>query len=354
MSISAHDLVSPVAKKVERVLEDWESLILASTSSHPQKDSQVTSRSPTTSKTNSKLTEKLFYLPIKRTGTIRLDKVIDKDGVIVSIIRRHRDLRVVNCPSISFSTPTTDVCLTSPTTQLVPLDLIVRGVEPISIKWHSVYSAIGSNKRVRKDETLAGITTGEVGYTHIPITASISSTGSYAYYLDSIVDGEGNIISYSSPLSNTTVAHSINVHSPIKISFSGGCLGGQPMKLFEGRTVGLEFKVTRDESMKSSLRSTVELDYKPATPDTLGWRKEIEIIGSSGRVEVDRSGVYEIVSARDEFCAGVVLVPNDVSGNVTVLSGPVCSRETDYIHEFIQSVQSLTYLDPPCEPLSSL
>lgn len=334
-------------------LEDW-ALVLSPKPSPPAIHHRLPS-SPSPSSTLSPLdlspSQSLYYLPIKGTGLVQLSSVFDHDGVPVRI-RRKRDpsgewenVRVLRCPQAGFATREKEVhmCLNPSAPESLSLDLAVSGYEPLSVRWHSATGA-GKSRR-RMDGRLEGIKRGEGaedGVIRVPVNASLTEAGRRTFYLDSVVDGCGNEVSYESAdvdvakdaaavrgiepakrlLPGATGVRDVVVHLPPEVAFAGECGRGEDVRLLRGGKTSLELRLSGvdaevEEERKARLSggngrraSLWEIRVKFTPKSGKGWEREVETSEKTLQLQVDESGTYEVLSIRGKYCEGAVLVPS--------------------------------------------
>ena len=142
-------------------------------------------------------TQSLYFLPVASLGTIKLVHVEDSDRRPVKLRQSRTDVIIAACPSAGFSTqgPTNRCQSTEP----LSLDLAVTGHEPLSVRWHTTSSS-SSSLPGSTPSRLDGIIRGSDDRNSIirlPVNVSLNDVGTQKFYLDSVSDGCGNTIHYS-------------------------------------------------------------------------------------------------------------------------------------------------------------
>ncbi|KAL8278854.1 hypothetical protein RQP46_008725 [Phenoliferia psychrophenolica] len=289
-------------------------------------------------------TQELYYLPISRTGIVRLLSIKDSSNVDVRI-RRNRapagapdeGVRVLPCPRAGFATrePEVHSCLNPSLPESRSVDLAVQGYEPLSVSWRT-------DRRGSK-ETIEGITDGEDGTTttgvlSVPMNVSLTTVGRQTFFLDSVTDGCGNVVSYDSSstpasgevLPNTLVQREFVVHAIPEVMFGGECAKGGDLRLLKGKSKRLDFRLSALEGKTKSQQLddskwTVRVRFTPEGGGK-GWERNVEGRSSTASLDVTEPGTYDIVSAKGKWCEGVVLVPS----TCTVVEQPQPSLSTTF------------------------
>lgn len=238
-------------------------------------------------------------------------------------------------------------CLNPSAPESLSLDLAVSGYEPLSVRWHE---AIGVGKmRGRVEGKLEGIKRGEGfgdGVVRVPVNVSLAEAGRRTFFLDSVVDGCGNEVSYAAIdvdvgkdavavrgiepvkklLPGALGARDVVVHLPPEVAFAGECGRGEDVRLLKGGKASLELKLSGvdvevEEERKARLaglggkgRRTplwkLRVRFTPVSGK--GWEREVETSEKTLQLQVDESGTYEVLSVRGKYCEGAVLVPSQV------------------------------------------
>lgn len=306
--------------------------------------------------------ESLYYLPITAIGSIRLESIEDADGHPIrirrkrtavtgqaahdatngTVVRAFEETRILRCPTAGFSLDAGVLgyagaveehrCLApnQGVPETWPLGLVVSGTEPLSVKW---YSREGDKDRgVRREQELAGIV-GASGASDsvipVPMNASLAKPGRTTFYIETVSDSAGNVVSYAGDLKNplaegTIASRAVVVHRPPEVAFVGECARGEEVHLLRQKTKNqsrkLQMKLSGiDEELHDTrhggrcARFEVDVKYTPEDSTARGWVKRLEATGPRLDFEVDQPGTYEIVDIKSEHCPGAVLVPNSVS-----------------------------------------
>ena len=186
--ITINDLIpgSPKRDQLSLELDDW-APVPASPS--PRHRSTSLAASDDLSPTQS-----LYFLPLSSIGTIKLLHVEDSDRRPVKLRQSRTDVIIAACPSAGFSTQgPTNRCQSA---EPLSLDLAVSGHEPLSVRWHTTSSIRPGSVPSRLDGIIRGAEDLD-SIIRLPVNVSLSDVGTQKFYLDSISDGCGNSVHYS-------------------------------------------------------------------------------------------------------------------------------------------------------------
>lgn len=340
--------------------------------------------------------ESLYYLPVTAIGSVRLESVLDADGVPIRIRRKRgvegwEETKIVRCPRAGFelkeSKKEAHRCLAGVAPESWSLELAVSGQEPLNVKWHSKE---GDSPRRKADELegiVGGAATVKDGIVRVPMNVSLTRAGRTTYFLDSVVDGCGNEVSFAGQSSSDSTSdstgnsqavvlsssknskkarpvlpgmvdsRSVVVYRPPEIAFSGQCGRGEDVKLLQGKKTTLEIRLSgveqeieeerrrlRNGGKKGEELWTVTVKFTPESGKSTS--RDLQTSISTVRLDVQEAGSYEIVSVKSKYCAGVVLVPSTVSGQSLALAVP-CSPFSS------SSATSSSSPTPPFSPPSN-
>lgn len=306
--------------------------------------------------------ESLYYLPIKKTGVIRLESLLDHDGVQVRIRRKREPgskpgesegVKVVPCPRAGFATsqPQVHSCLNPTLPQSLSLNLAVSGYEPLAVTWHSTTKR-GTRVQRGRPESIEGIkddqtATVMTSVLPVPMNVSIADVGRQTFFLDRVQDGCGNVVSYENPLGDpepgsivgvdversakvlpgTLDVREFVVHASPEITFGGPCGKGEDVKLLKGAKKSLEIKLSALERSENRAENRWTIGMRFTGEDGKKWEREIVSTTANTGYNATEPGVYEIVSVRGHWCQGVVLVPSVV--RIYLFSAPLRAHITD-------------------------
>ncbi|KAL8277835.1 hypothetical protein RQP46_009818 [Phenoliferia psychrophenolica] len=180
-------------------------------------------------------TQARYYLPICRTGIVCLLSIKDSSNVDVRI-RRNRapagapdeGVRVLPCPPAGFATrePEVHSCLNPSLPESRLVDLAIQGYEPLSVSWRTDRRGSKEPIEINTDGEDGTTTTGVLS---VPMNVSLTTVGRQTFFLDSVTDGCGNVVSYDSTstpasgevLPSTLVQREFVVHAIPEVMFGG-------------------------------------------------------------------------------------------------------------------------------------
>lgn len=332
--VSFDDTSYKLLNFTKRELRKWTEVtsVAASDSAHFQQESKILS----------------IKLPFKEPGLYRLAKVVDTSNLNVKL--QHTDVVLSSCPTAAIreSSPlgksgqaSIDRCIGD----LESPELRVSGVPPLRVKYSRSIKgrdAMFSVQSIQPDRFSSPLLQGRLsregrvwhaGETlewgnpetvEIALDASLGTVGRWAYMIDEVEDGLGNLVNYSkvyenmdreeSPvLANKGLNYGLFVHPRPSVRFSN-CNSESPVNLAKGKSanVPLQLAGTIDDGPY-----VVKLQYKPIEEDDgeesvigkLPVTKQLELRMRNGmeRLSVDKPGTYFIESIQGRYCDGDVL-----------------------------------------------
>jgi len=309
-------------------------------------------------------TQSVVYLPITQTGVVHLVGMLDDDSRPVRIRRtkENEGLKVVGCPEAGFATVQTQVhtCLVPggvPETR--PLDLQVRGFEPLELKW-AVTTGSGLALQTEPDK-LAGIRNGEGPHEEpipLPVNATLASPGTQIFTLESVKDGCGNLVNFlvdrvpkKGLLPGATSSREFTVHPPPAVMFGGACGRGQGISLLVGGKSSIEVKLTNIQGELAQRTAARQQSRQRGDEKyTVGWKwtglggqtehHKLTTASANDFLEVDKAGEYEITSVEGKYCEGLVNSPSACS--VVVQPPPTIDATFDPLYDVCHSEVGLT------------
>lgn len=306
--------------------------------------------------------QSMVYLRLARSGTIRLEHVLDVSGIEARL--SHSEVVVVPCPEVAFvedvqSTNDTIRCAGQDTDIKLMID--VRGVPPLSIRWLKIINGVREQFLVEGIETdhrrgsedshpdrLQEVS--EKGdpsslALKIPLTVSLDEPGTYVYALEEITDGVGNVVrsghdlaTANQSISKTRTTRSFVVLRKPAISFDH-CSSDAPTPLLIGSEATLSIKAVEADDLDAPWE--VYVKYQPLTDaDSVAankrlkpWKKTLKTQGDRRELNVRASspGEYTIAGVKGKWCSGTVLAPY----TCTVVERALPSAEIEWkrIHE---------------------
>jgi len=177
----------------------------------------VRSRLPTT--------ESLSHVRIAKPGSIRLERVLDSSGVAVKLVHPS-EVTIVPCPTAQY----TDASLPGPEGAIrcagdnyLDLDIDIRGVPPLSLRWSKDVN--GRRETFFVDSIEDSNTARPTGDSHdiirsqpripqrfkVPLSLAIDTLGQATFILESIIDGLGNVV----PLDQGKTSEALRNHGVV-------------------------------------------------------------------------------------------------------------------------------------------
>lgn len=237
--------------------------------------------------------ETVHDLRVRRTGTIRLESVVDEHGRPARILAQ--DVRVVECPHASLVPGTTDYC----PGDSGHVEVAMHGTPPLTLEYVSK-----SGERMRP-YTLSHMAPTEPAL----LSLDLAGPGPQTLRLEQVTDACGN----AAPLNDTV---RVLVHEQAQVHFDAAhCRPGRPLPLLRGgrgREVRyvVEPRHSRDEW---DVRVHFSPDVKAALPRPLtsadAWEKTVRVAAGEHTLTVTQPGTYTIEHAASSFCAGQVAAP---------------------------------------------
>ncbi|KAK7207465.1 hypothetical protein BZA70DRAFT_233542 [Myxozyma melibiosi] len=295
---------------------------------------------------NSKIYD--IKLPLSKPGLYRLAKVSDTANLNVKI--HPADVVLSYCPSAAIRGGTSpsnsaglaqDRCIGA----LETPELVIDGVPPLRIKYsrsiqgRDLMFAVQSIQpdrfsspllqgRLPRDgkvwhagETLEWANAEKV---KISLDTALNQVGRWAYMIDEVEDGLGNLVNYSkifenkdreeSPLlAKKGLNYGFLVHPRPSIRYVS-CDPEKPVNLAKGKAanVPLQLSGTLDEGPYQVLLQYQPLDESDEDGDTgkvVAAPRQLELNMRNGmeRLRIDKPGTYTIQSVKGKFCDGDVL-----------------------------------------------
>ncbi|KAJ7070896.1 hypothetical protein C8F01DRAFT_1206549 [Mycena amicta] len=287
-------------------------------------------------------TQSLVHIQLSRSGTVRLEQVVDSSGVEARLASPSQ-VTVAPCPRAEFVEEPTIPMLCAGQRQDLELSIDIRGVPPLSLRWFRVINDRAEHSIVEGiDSDLTEGSGGQKGVPQnfkVPLTASLFAAGTYFYALEEVVDGLGNAIrleiaSLDPEAPNTKTTRSIRLLRTPTLSFKN-CGPGSPASLLIGSETHLTISTKEADPLDAPWN--VELSYKPTDGTDAKrlhpWKKTISTQGTRRDLDLRATapGEYTISSVHGKWCSGHVLSPE--SCIVVEKPKPMAEIEWKKIHE---------------------
>lgn len=237
--------------------------------------------------------EMVHDLRIARTGTVRLESVVDEHGRPARILAQ--DVRVVECPRASLMPGPVDYC----PGDTGHVQVAMHGTPPLTLEY---VSSISERARAH---TLSHMAATEPAQ----LSLDLALPGPQTLQLVQVTDACGNAARL-----NETVH--VNVHEQAQVHFdTAQCRPGRPLPLLRNeRGQELRFVVEAGASQDAwDVRVHFAPDLKAALPQPLtsadAWEKVIRVTPATHSLVVKQPGTYTLERATSSFCPGQVAAP---------------------------------------------
>lgn len=302
----------------------------------------------------------LRHLPytVKQPGLYRLTRVTDISQLEVRVYRS--EALVVQCPKANLKIPDSrkiDKCRGD----MSDMALQIQGLAPLQLTYSrevkgksTMFTVQSIHPEGFESPLLAGFnsdgTLAEQG-DHtlswaqrreilVPLNESLSDPGNWAYSIDKVIDGCGNVVDYNALFEDgdyvapkkSSLSHRLTVHDRPKIRFMG-CDPQSPVDLPKGVSSELPLQLL---SLRDDAPYSVRFAFTPTrllqsasehAPDAVS--RDFALKGLTGAVTIKEPGLYTIKQFASSFCPGEVMEP--ASCLVITPPEPSMSMESDEI-----------------------
>ncbi|KAG8930377.1 hypothetical protein FRC02_004294 [Tulasnella sp. 418] len=285
-------------------------------------------------------TQSITHLRINRPGTIRLERLIsDKAGVRII----PNEVMVVECPTAEFQKADINRKECSGVTR--ELFIQAKGVTPLKVKWHREINGKRENFVIEGIEGSPEVSNVPVAEdVKVPIKLSLDAVGKHRYFIDSLVDGLGNVFDPSMLPQTSLTSRSVEVISRSSATFKN-CGSGKTVSLFKGSEARLSLALNGNSDVRQPRIAqpqafdnvkSVTIQYEPS----IGSKKAAFVKqydyqkGKNDQlmdIAVSNQGVYTILGVQGDHCSGDVLSPE--SCRVVERPEPTADVDLRSIHE---------------------
>lgn len=284
---------------------------------------------------------KTLYYTVKKPGLYALAKVLDESNLEVSRKRMAHTV-VVPCPKAELMSSPEDRCRG----ELSDTALQVMGTPPMRVKYRkvvnkSVQEATFENIQpedlvspLAKQDSASLVIPNKVDTdwartrsVRVPISEGLGVAGKWAYAIDQITDGFGNVVNYRSRDQDdrerpTDRDRSLHLHDTFTVHerptvVLDGCTPQRPLKVAKDTTANLPLRY--GSTGKGAIPdATYRLEYIFSPEQSLASNGDHGVAPKKGAFPDHRSsqlpkirepGLYSIVGVSTEFCSGDVLEP---------------------------------------------
>ncbi|KAF2166240.1 hypothetical protein M409DRAFT_66723 [Zasmidium cellare ATCC 36951] len=282
---------------------------------------------------------KTLYYTVKKPGLYALAKVLDESNLEVARKRMAHTV-VVPCPKAELMSSPKDRCRG----ELSDTALQVFGTPPMRVKYRkvvnkSVQEATFENIQpedlvsplAKQDHTSLVVPNNvhadwaKTRSVRVPISEGLGVAGRWAYAIDQITDGFGNVVTYNTREKedrDQPADKSLHLHDTFMVH-------ERPTVVLDGCTPQRPLKVAKDNTASLPLRygstgkgpipdATYRLDYLFSPEDSLApngnhgvspKRSTFPDYRSNQSPKIREPGLYTISGVSTEFCSGDVLEP---------------------------------------------
>lgn len=283
---------------------------------------------------------KTLYYPVKKPGLYVLGKVMDETNLEVRR-KQFAHTVVVPCPKAAVKQPTPNKCKGD----LSDVELEVTGTPPLRVKYRKTVNQAmheSSFESIQPDDfssplgkhdqgALVVPNKIEVAWARsqtipVPLVESLGISGRWAYSIDEVRDGFGNVVDYMTAKSESQNRHFsaglnlqqvIQVHERPTVNLDGRI--PRPLKIAKGSSAHLP--VQYSSSGKGDIGSSYHLEFAFTPQDELSatggqsanpQHKAITARSPEERVQITEPGLYSLSKVSSDFCAGEVLEPSSL------------------------------------------
>ena len=276
-----------------------------------------------------------LLFPVRDPGIYRLQRVVDESNLDVHM--RTSDALVVSCPKASIRNSHSHKCRG----ELSNLVLEVEGTPPLKVKYSrqvnnldrgfsfqniqpdSLRSPLLSQKipSVLFNQPQPDITWARNRKIDVPLNESLDAGGEWAYMIEEIHDGCGNVANYSTlfremdrPSKPLSQWHLFSVHERPRLSLTG-CDDQNFLQVAKGETVDLPTRFHPSgqgygkDGPFSVTYSFTGNDHR-SNDDLPTKIRQLSLKNSDERPQIKETGWYALNSVSSQFCSGEVLEPS--------------------------------------------
>ncbi len=282
--------------------------------------------------------------PVKVTGLYRLQRVVDESKLEVQ--RRLSDTLVVQCPKAFVKSVGQDKCKGD----LSDFYLQVEGTPPFKIKYSKTINKENTGKAtlsIHPDNFVSPLVRQKTSGALVTLDPSVSMdvswaraqtiqnslneslgvSGGWRYSIDEVQDACGNIVKYSSSISDEPNQYKHPTSSPLEQILSVherprvallGCDSQHPIKIAKGKLTSLPMQFSTAGSSRPE-DSPYTISYRFTPQDKIlpnqQHAKDTTSIGITVKkcdrgIGIVEPGLYTLLSVGNEWCCGEVLEPS--------------------------------------------
>ena len=297
-------------------------------------DDEEEDQATSSSHSNLQKTQSLVHIRIKKPGTVRLERVLDISN-IAARLNHPVEIIVVPCPQAEFSPDDIDSVRCAGQSPDVQLNIDVRGVPPLSLRWfketngqrehflvegiegghehHNPHSIDSSSELTLADGRRKTRVSRDL---KIPLSVSVDVVGRHTYVLEEVIDGIGNAVFVSHPGSkqgpgvshlhdaetphppNSKTIRSLSVLRRPSMSFKN-CGPGNPTSLLIGNEASLSVVARESDILDAPWE--VSLMYQPSADLEKGGGKRFKPWKKTLTTKHDRKDLKFGASAPGEY-----------------------------------------------------
>ncbi|KAJ5885308.1 Nucleoporin [Penicillium taxi] len=278
-----------------------------------------------------------LFVPIKKTGIYRLQRVVDESQLDVRT--RISDTLVVTCPRALIKNSHTNKCKG----ELSDLLLEVEGTPPLKIKYSRQVNHQDrgfSFQKIQPDNlrspllsqkpsgALFSINQPDISWAQaqkieVPLNESMNVGGEWFYAIEEVHDACGNVANYSAifedgerpSTKSLSQWHQFSIHERPQASFSG-CSDQRPLEVARGDSVDLPVDFQKvgngyaNDGPFTVVYSFSGTDAAQKDGEASKETKTVSLKSLDQKSAIKEPGWYTLTSVSSQFCPGEVLEPS--------------------------------------------
>jgi nucleoporin POM152 len=274
---------------------------------------------------------------VKKPGLYRLQKVVDISNLEVQ--RRTSDTLVVTCPKATIKPSTSDRCQGD----LSDVTIEVKGIPPMKIVYRRTVNKEDQSfhfQSIQPENLISpllglspagtlvssleeGLSWGRSHSIDVRLNESMMTSGKWIYAIDEVHDAVGNIANFSADVEDSERLTAKRIH--LEQAFTvherpvaqlKGCDTHNPLKFAKGTLSSLPVEFGPTGTNFGDTKYTVTWKFSPLDELTASGDhgenatiEEFTVKRPRQKPEVHRTGLYTLMSVRNQFCSGEIKEP---------------------------------------------
>ncbi|GAB7363356.1 hypothetical protein MBLNU230_g3636t1 [Neophaeotheca triangularis] len=283
---------------------------------------------------------KTLYHPVKKPGLYVLGKVMDETNLEVRR-KQFAHTVVVPCPKAAVKQPTPNKCKGD----LSDVELEVTGTPPLRVKYRKTVNQAmheSSFESIQPDDFSSPLGKHDQGALvvpnkidvewarpqtiPVPLVESLGISGRWAYSIDEVRDGFGNVVDYMSNSNEDQKRHAsqrlhlqqvIQVHERPTVNLDGRT--PRPLKIAKGSSASLPVQYSSTGKGDLGVAYHIEFAFTPQSDlSATGGQsanpqhKSMTAKSPEERAQINEPGLYSLTKVSSDYCAGEVLEPSSL------------------------------------------